>query len=101
MLCSSDPSQSVQPSGAIIDWNGLESVEQPWLKTNITKWRIGHTVSESCRTALTQTEDDSLEQVPQRRQVILGKAGLKAKAYAFLMGFIRQKGKELEKILVA
>lgn len=46
---------------------------------------------------LTQTEDDSLEQVPQRHWVILGKAGLRAKVYTFLMGFIRKKGKELEK----
>lgn len=93
--------QSSQPVcgawGAIIEWNGLESVEQPWLKINVTRWRIRHTVSESCRAVLTQTEDDSLEKVPRRHEVILGKAGLKAKVYTFLMGFIRKKGKELEK----
>jgi len=54
-------------------------------------------MSKSCRAALTQTEDDGLEQVPRRLEAILGKAGLKAKAYSFLMGFIRKRGEELEK----
>lgn len=80
-------SANLWASGSVTEWNRLEAVEQPWIKISVKKWRIRHTVSESWRPVLAQTEDDGLEQVPWRYYVILGKRRSQSQALYFLNGF--------------